>query len=149
MVKGVLGGNPQHHIHRALELGVPLVILPICWAQGVQVADLYVIVKTQHIGEEGSGVSNWDKLVSILFLFVIQRVNCCRGVCLVKVLVEFSNAHIHFDAWRFTLIPVIHPHRHRCFPITPTAWTGVLDTFDGIQVGVDVLQMGLINGNMS
>ncbi len=132
MVKGVLGGNPQHHIRWALELGVPLVILPICWAHGVQVAHLYVIVKTKHIGGEGGWVSNWDKLVSILFLFFTQWINCCCRVCLVKVLIEFSNALIHFGAWRFTLIPVIHHHRHKYSPITPTAWMGVLDTFDGI-----------------
>ena len=39
----------------------------------LQVADLYVIVKTKHIRGEGGKVSNWDKLVSILFLFIIQH----------------------------------------------------------------------------
>jgi hypothetical protein len=132
-----------------LEHRVPLVILPaVCRAHCVQVADLYVIVKTQHVGGEGTGVISWDKLVSILFLIIAQWVNCGHGVCPVKVLIEFLNAPIHFGAWRFTLIPVIHHHRHKCFPITPTAWTGVLDTFDGIPVGVDVLKMGLIDGSM-
>ncbi len=87
----------------------------------LQVADLYVIVKTKHIRGEGGKVSNWDKLVSILFLFIVQQVNCCHRVCLAKVLLEFSNVLIHFDAWRFTLIPVIHHHRHKCFPIALTA----------------------------
>jgi hypothetical protein len=126
VVKGILCGNPQNHISRALELGVPLVILPVHRAHGVQVANLYVIVKTQHIGGEGVWVNNRDKLVSILFLFVVQRVNCCCGVCLVKVHVEFLNALVHFGAWRFALIPVIHCHRHKCFPIALTAWMGVL-----------------------
>jgi hypothetical protein len=112
-------GNPQHHIRWTLELGVPLVIVPVCWAHGVQVADLYVIVKTKHIGGEGGGVSSWGKLVSILFLFVVQWVNNCHGDCLVKVLVEFLNALIHFGAWRFTLIPVIHCHRHKFSPLPP------------------------------
>ncbi len=66
MVKGVLGGNLQHHIHWALELGVPLVILPVQRTHGVQVADLYMIVKTKHIGGEVGKVSNQDKLASIL-----------------------------------------------------------------------------------
>ncbi len=129
------------------SLGFPL--SPICRAHGVRVAEWYVIVKTKHIRGEGGEGSNRDKLVSILFLFIVQWVNCFHRVCLVKVLLEFLNALIHFDAWRFTLIPVIHHHRHKCFPITPTARTGVLDTFDGFRVGVDVLQMGLIDGNMS
>ncbi len=85
-----------------LELGVPLVIVPVCQAHGAQVADLYVIVKTKHIGREGGGVCDWGKLVAILFLFVVQQVNCCCWVCLVQVLVEFLNALIHFGAWRFT-----------------------------------------------
>ncbi len=147
MVKGV-GGNPQHHMSQALKLGVPLVILLICWAHGVQVTDLFVIMKTQHIGQEGSGLSNWEKLMSILFLFVVQRVNCCHRVCLVKVLLEFLNAFIHFGVWGFTLIPIINHHRHKCFPITPTEWMGDLDTVNDIQVGVDVLQMGLVDRNM-
>jgi hypothetical protein len=103
----------------------------------------------QAYWREGGGFSNWDKLVTILFLFVIQQVNCCRRVCLVQLLVKFLNALIHFGAWRFTLIPVIHRHRHKCFPITPTAWMGVLDTLDSIQVKIDVRQMGLIDGSMS
>ncbi len=148
MVKGVLDGNPQHHIHWTLELGFPLVIIRVCQAHGVQIADLYVIVKTKHIRREGGRVSNWDKLVSILFLFVVLRVNCCRSVCLVQVLVEILNALIHFGAWRFTLIFVIHHHKHKYFPVTPTAWTGVLDTFDSIQVRVDIRQLGLIYGSM-
>ncbi len=82
MVKGVLGGNLQHRIHWALELRVSLVIVPVCQAHGVQVADLYVIVKTEQIGGESGGVSIWDKLVSILFPFVIQRVN--RRLCLAE-----------------------------------------------------------------
>jgi hypothetical protein len=87
--------------------------------------------------------------VSIFFLFVIQRICCCHWVCLVKVLVVFLNAIIHFGAWRYTLISVIHCHRHKYFHITPTAWRGVLDTFNGIRIGVNVLQMGLIDGDMS
>ncbi len=74
VVKGVLGGNPQHHIHQTLELGVPSVIVPVCWTHGVRVADLYVIVKAKHIGREGGGFSNWDKLVAVLFLSVVQRI---------------------------------------------------------------------------
>ncbi len=101
-----------------------------------------MIVEAKHIGREGGRFSNRDKLVAVLFLFVIQRVNCCRRVCLVQVLVKFSNALIHFGAWRFTLIPVIHCHRHECFPITPAVWMGVLDTFDNIRVEVGVHQMG-------
>ncbi len=83
MVKGILGGNLQHNIPWTLELGVPLVIVPIRRAHGVQVADLYVIVKAEHIGREGGGFSDLDKLVAILFLFVVQWVNCCHRVCLV------------------------------------------------------------------
>ncbi len=148
MVIGILGDNPQHHIHRTLELEVPLVIVPVCRAHGVQVAYLYVIVKAKHIQKEGGGVCDQDKLVAILFRFVVQQINCCCGVCLVHVLVELSNVLIHFGDWRFTLIPVIHHHRHKCFPVSPFAWMGVLDTFDNIRVGVDVCQMGLIDGNM-
>ncbi len=87
MVKGVLGGNPQHNISWELELGIPLVILPFSQAHGVQDADLYVIVKPQHVRRESGRVRNWDKLVNILFLSVVQRINCCCWVCLVKVLV--------------------------------------------------------------
>ncbi len=134
MVKGILGGNLQHHISQALELGVPLVILPISRAHGLQVADLYAFVKPQHVGREGAGVGNWDKLVSILFLFIVQRIYCHHWVCLMMVLIGFLNALIHFDAWRFTLISVVHRHGHKCFPITSTAWTGVLNTFNGLQV---------------
>jgi hypothetical protein len=148
VVKGILGSNPQHHIHLTLEFGVPLVIILICRAHGVQVADLYVIVKAKHIGKEGVGVSDWDKLVANLFLFLLQWVSCCHRVCLVQVLVDFLNALIHFGAWRFPLIPVIHHHRYKCFPVTPTSWMGVLNTFDSIQVRVDVRQMVLIDGNI-
>ncbi len=98
MVKGILGSNPQHHIHRMLELGVPLIIVPFCQAHGVQVADLYVIVKVEHIRGEGGSISDWENLVGIIYLFVIQQVNCCCRVCIVQVLVEFSNALIHFGA---------------------------------------------------
>ncbi len=66
-----------------------------------------------------------------------------------QVLVEFLNALIHFDAWRFALIPVIHHHRHKCFPIPPAVWRDDLNTFDSIRVRVDVHQMGLIIGNLS
>ncbi len=62
MVKGILSGNPQHHICRALELRVPLIIIPICWAHGVQVAYLDVIVEAEHIGREQEGFSNWINL---------------------------------------------------------------------------------------
>ncbi len=75
MVKGLLGGSLQCHIHQTLELGIPLVIVPVCRAHGVQVADLYVIVKTKHIGREGDEVSNQDKLVRILFVFSVQLIN--------------------------------------------------------------------------
>jgi hypothetical protein len=73
VVKGVLGGNPQYHICRALELWVPLIIFIVCQAHGVQVLHLYVIAKTKHIEGEGGRATNWDKLVSILFLFIIQH----------------------------------------------------------------------------
>ncbi len=149
MVKGLLSGNPQHHICWTLELRVPLIIVPVCRTHGVQVVDLYVIVGAKHIGRKRGGVSNWNKLVAVLLLFIVQRVNCCCRVCLVQVLINFLNALIHFNAWRFTLIPVIHHYRHGCFPVTPAAWMGVLDTFDSIQVGVDECQVGLIDGNMS
>ena len=105
-----------HHIRQTLELEIPLVIIPVHQTHGVQVADLYVIVKAEHIGREGGGFSDLDKLVAILFLFVVQWVNCCHRVCLVQVLVEFLNALIHFGAWRFTLIPVIHRHMVWCTP---------------------------------
>jgi hypothetical protein len=93
-----------------------------------------VIVEAKHIGREGGKFSNQDSLVAILFLFIEQLVNSCRRVCLVQVFIIFLNALIHFGAWGFTFIPVIHHHRHKCFPITPTAWTGVLNTFDSVQV---------------
>ena len=149
MVKGIRGGNLQHHICRALELGASPCHpsrLPGSWCSSCRsVCDC----EDQAYRRGRWWVSNRDKLVSIFFLFVVQRVQRCCGVCLVKVLIEFSIALIHFDAWRFTLIPVIHRHRHKRFPVTPTAWMGVLDAFDCIQVGVDVLQMDLIDGNMS
>jgi hypothetical protein len=86
--------------------------------------------------------------VAILLLFTIQRIDCCCRVRLVQVLVKFSNALIHFNAWGFALIPVVHHHRHECFPILPAAWTSVLDTFDSIRVQVNECQMGLIDGGM-
>jgi hypothetical protein len=107
---------------------------------------LYVIVEPKHIRREQGGFRNWDKLVAILLLFIVQRIECCHRVRLVQVLINFLNALIHFNAWGFTLIPVVHRHRHKCFPIPPAVWTSVLDTFDNIQVGVNECQVGLICG---
>jgi hypothetical protein len=148
VVKGVLSCNPQYHICRALKLRVPLIIVPVCQAHGVRAAYLYVIVEAKHIGREQGGLSNQNKLVAILLLFIVQRIDCCHRVRIVQVHVKFSNALIHFNARRFALIPVVHHHRCKCFPIPPAAWTSVLDTFDSIQVGVDVCQIGLIDGDM-
>jgi hypothetical protein len=131
-----------------LKLRVPLIIIPVCWARGVQVAYLYAIVKPKHIGREQGGFSDQKKLVAILLLFIVQRIDCCHRVCLVKVLVEFLNAFIHFNAQGFALISVVHRHRHKCFPIAPAVWTSVLDTFDSILVRVNECQVGLIDGGM-
>ncbi len=65
-------------------LGVPLVIVPVCQTLGVRVADLYVIVEAKYIRREGGGFSNWDKLVAILFLFIVQRVIVAVGSALCR-----------------------------------------------------------------
>ncbi len=148
MVKDILSGNPQHQICQALKLRVPLIIVPVCRAHGVQVAYLYVIVKPEHIRREQGGFSDWNKLVAVLLLFILQRIDGCCKVCLVQVLIEFLNAFIHFNARGFALIAVVHHHRHECFPIHSAAWTSFLDTFDSIRVGVNECQVGLIDGDM-
>ncbi len=56
-----------------------------------------------------------------------------------QVLIKFSNALIHFNAQGFALTPVVHHHRHECFPIPPTAWTSVLDTFDSIASESEIM----------
>ena len=71
VVKGILSGKPQHQICQALKLRVPLIIVPICRAHGVQVAYLYVIVELKHIEREQGGFSDWNKLVAILLLFIL------------------------------------------------------------------------------
>jgi hypothetical protein len=132
VVKGILSGNQQHQTCQALKLRVPLIIVPVCRARGVRVAYLYVIVKPMHIRREQGGSSDWNKLVATPLPFIVQRIDCCHRVCLVQVLVIFLNALIHFNARGLALIPVVHGHRHECFPIPPAAWMSVLDTFDGI-----------------
>ena len=72
VVKGILSCNPQHHICQALELRVPLIIVPVCQAHGVQAAYLYVIVEPEHIGREQGGFSDWNKLVAVFLLFITE-----------------------------------------------------------------------------
>ncbi len=148
MVKGILSSSLQHHICWALKLRVPLIIIPVCQAHGVQVAYLYVIVEAKHIGREQEGLSNWSKLVAILLLVIVQRIDCCCRVRLVQVLLIFLNALIHFNAQGFALIPVVHHHRHECFAISPAVWMSVLDTFGNIRVRVNERQVDFIDGDM-
>jgi hypothetical protein len=110
-----------------LKLRVTLVIVPVCQAHGVQVAYLYVIVEAKHMGREQGGFSNQNKLVVVLLLFIVQWIDCCHRVCLVQVFVKILNALIYFNAQGFALIPVVHHHRHECFPIPPAEWRSVLD----------------------
>ncbi len=47
---------------------------------------MYVIVKAKHIRRERGGFSNWNKLVAILFLFIVQRFIVAIGSALCKFL---------------------------------------------------------------